>query len=235
MDDYTLQEITGLEVTSLIEDPEHASVRQIVSEVLGSRAPGANSDAAGTAAGSGAVAAQHVASPWISPAPITVKMRLFCLPYAGGISENVYSRWRQRNLPPSHQLSIYIRHQLLHTPLHLSTMRIIASKVAPESLAEWVGIMCCGTCTGGRRCCRRPSRCAPSSCQVAAAAAMRRPSTMWPSWPISWQTRCRCRWHFSVLGRLTAKCLEFWIRTQYMTLLLARKYVGEQVALAKRH
>jgi hypothetical protein len=87
-----LQEITGLEVTSLIEDPEHASVRQIVSEVLGSRAPGADSDAAGTAAGSGAVAAQHVASPWISPAPITIKMRLFCLPYAGGISENVYSR-----------------------------------------------------------------------------------------------------------------------------------------------
>ena len=31
-------------------------------------------------------------SQWISPAPVSVKMRLFCLPYAGGISENVFSR-----------------------------------------------------------------------------------------------------------------------------------------------
>lgn len=86
------QEITGLEVTSLIEDPEHASVRQIVSEVLGSQQPGAVADASMAAAGSSAVVLQHMASPWISPAPVTVKMRLFCLPYAGGISENVYSR-----------------------------------------------------------------------------------------------------------------------------------------------
>lgn len=89
----SLQEITGLEVTSLIEDPEHASVRQIVDEVLSSQQPGGGgADASAAAAGSSAVQAQHVASPWISPAPVTVKMRLFCLPYAGGISENVYSR-----------------------------------------------------------------------------------------------------------------------------------------------
>ena len=30
---------------------------------------------------------------WISPAPVSVKMRLFCLPYAGGVSENVFARW----------------------------------------------------------------------------------------------------------------------------------------------
>ena len=30
--------------------------------------------------------------PWISPAPISVKMRLFCIPYAGGVSENVFAR-----------------------------------------------------------------------------------------------------------------------------------------------
>ena len=29
---------------------------------------------------------------WISPSPVTVKLRLFCLPYAGGVSENVYAR-----------------------------------------------------------------------------------------------------------------------------------------------
>ena len=29
---------------------------------------------------------------WVSPAPVSVKMRLFCLPYAGGVSENVFAR-----------------------------------------------------------------------------------------------------------------------------------------------
>jgi hypothetical protein len=32
-------------------------------------------------------------STWISPAPISVKMRIFCLPYAGGVSGNVFARW----------------------------------------------------------------------------------------------------------------------------------------------
>ncbi len=32
------------------------------------------------------------ASLWISPTPITIKMRIFCLPYAGGVSANVFSR-----------------------------------------------------------------------------------------------------------------------------------------------
>ena len=29
---------------------------------------------------------------WVAPAPFTIKMRLFCLPYAGGVSENVFAR-----------------------------------------------------------------------------------------------------------------------------------------------
>lgn len=29
---------------------------------------------------------------WISPAPISIKMRLFCIPYAGGVSENIFAR-----------------------------------------------------------------------------------------------------------------------------------------------
>lgn len=29
---------------------------------------------------------------WISPSPFTVKMRVFCIPYAGGVSENVFAR-----------------------------------------------------------------------------------------------------------------------------------------------
>lgn len=36
--------------------------------------------------------AKRRVQPWISPAPISVKMRLFCIPYAGGVSENVFAR-----------------------------------------------------------------------------------------------------------------------------------------------
>ena len=75
-----------MELTSLIEDPEHASVRLIVSEAVGRTGGGSGS------AMQGVVGGNVVASPWISPAPISVKMRLFCLPYAGGVSENVFGR-----------------------------------------------------------------------------------------------------------------------------------------------
>ncbi len=50
--------------------------------------------------GSSAAAAQE-RSIWISPTPVSVKMRLFCLPYAGGVSENVFARCTQ-HLQPSH-------------------------------------------------------------------------------------------------------------------------------------
>ena len=32
-------------------------------------------------------------STWIAPSPVSVRMRLFCLPYAGGVSENVFARY----------------------------------------------------------------------------------------------------------------------------------------------
>ena len=79
------QELTGLELSALIEDPEHASVRVIAAEAL------ARSDT--TAGGSRAVTrAEPAWARWVAPAPFTVKMRLFCLPYAGGVSENVFAR-----------------------------------------------------------------------------------------------------------------------------------------------
>ena len=84
-----LQELTGQELTALIEDPEHASVRVIAAEAL--RHSG---DAAGESL---AVArAEPAWSRWVAPAPFTVKMRLFCLPYAGGVSENVFARCANR-------------------------------------------------------------------------------------------------------------------------------------------
>ncbi len=80
-----MQELTSLELSALIEDPEHASVEVIAAEAL---------------ARSGSAAREHHAvaraeptwARWVAPAPFTVKMRLFCLPYAGGVSENVFAR-----------------------------------------------------------------------------------------------------------------------------------------------
>lgn len=75
-----VQEELGLEVASLMEDPQSTSV--IAAEAFAKLASGV----------AGPRAAAEMRSVWISPAPVTVKLRLFCLPYAGGISENVYSR-----------------------------------------------------------------------------------------------------------------------------------------------
>lgn len=76
-----------MEATSLIEDPEHASVQQIVAEAMA-----AGGGSSGGVGGHSVTAPGQAQSPWISPAPISIKLRLFCLPYAGGISENVYGR-----------------------------------------------------------------------------------------------------------------------------------------------
>jgi len=71
------------------EDPGRASVRLIVEEVMGRTA--------GSGSGGNTLkdvrSGNMIASPWISSAPITIKMRLFCLPYAGGVSENVFGRF----------------------------------------------------------------------------------------------------------------------------------------------
>ena len=91
-----------MEMTALVENPEHASVRHIVEEAMA--AAGSGSSAARAPAGQ-----SRIMSPWISPAPITVKLRLFCLPYAGGISENVYARWpHEPALPPGQTIKLPI-------------------------------------------------------------------------------------------------------------------------------
>jgi hypothetical protein len=77
-----VQEELGLELASLIEDPQNASIRVIAAEAFSKLASGT----------AGSAKAAEMRSVWISPAPVTVKLRLFCLPYAGGISENVYAR-----------------------------------------------------------------------------------------------------------------------------------------------
>ena len=79
-----LQERLGLELTSLIEDPQSASVRMIAAEAHAMLASGP----VGVS-----TAPLEPWSTWIAPSPVSVKLRLFCLPYAGGVSENVFARY----------------------------------------------------------------------------------------------------------------------------------------------
>ena len=102
----------------LVEDPQAATIRRIVEEAAAQLSAaarlaatagpahstavhitayaGASGAAGAAAAAAGAVARHEVlkqAGPvWVSPAPVSIKMRLFCLPYAGGVSENVFAR-----------------------------------------------------------------------------------------------------------------------------------------------
>jgi hypothetical protein len=74
----------GIEVATLIEDPEATTIRQIASE--------ARKMLSITARPAAAAAASASAGSLIVPFPVGVKMRLFCLPYAGGVSENVFAK-----------------------------------------------------------------------------------------------------------------------------------------------
>ena len=101
-----IQEATGLELMTLIEDPEGATIAAIVSEATVAAAAASSAAVTFAASQQDSLAATAVAQPqqqqalvvrqhapaWISPAPFAVKMRLFCLPYAGGVSENVFAR-----------------------------------------------------------------------------------------------------------------------------------------------
>ncbi len=101
----------------LVEDPQGATIRRIALEASSQLAaataaalPGPTATTVHVSAYTAAMATapaptagatawpaqqrrQAVAGPlWVSPAPVSVKMRLFCLPYAGGVSENVFAR-----------------------------------------------------------------------------------------------------------------------------------------------
>ena len=82
------QEWLGLELAVLAEDPAGASAAAIAAEAHArlSRQPAGIQQA--PAAQPGAAQSTN----WIAPAPASVKLRLFCLPYAGGVSENVFAR-----------------------------------------------------------------------------------------------------------------------------------------------
>ena len=77
------QERLGITLTLLLEDPAGATINRLAAEAAGAAPSSKGAPPAAPAPG----------SLWIAPAPAPVRMRLFCLPYAGGVSENVYARY----------------------------------------------------------------------------------------------------------------------------------------------
>lgn len=114
-----LQEGLGVDLALLAEDPQGATITSIVEEAaskIGSSSVNSANGALvlasgrtgnGTSANGGGLIAAEPAAPagplWISPTPVTVKLRLFCLPWAGGVSENLFARWSMM-LPASIQV-----------------------------------------------------------------------------------------------------------------------------------
>lgn len=85
-----LQDRIGVEISTLLEDPANATAQRIARDARQQLLSRASKPGAGAAAG-GSIAMAHAAS-WIARAPVQIKLRLFCLPYAGGVSENVFGR-----------------------------------------------------------------------------------------------------------------------------------------------
>lgn len=96
-----MQAETGLDMMQLIEDPQSVTLNQLLLEVTahGKSTAFIRSDKTTLLKNNQASQAQTqpdtahvVGSPWIAPAPSFIKMRVFCLPYAGGVSENIFAR-----------------------------------------------------------------------------------------------------------------------------------------------
>lgn len=71
-----------MELTCLTEEPQNASVHIIAAEAFAKR----------TAGEAGRTGHADTSSMWISPSPVSIKMRLFCLPHAGGVAEDIFAR-----------------------------------------------------------------------------------------------------------------------------------------------
>lgn len=78
-----LQDRFGVTSTTLVEDPEGVTIKQLLHDAI------QHQNHKGASAMPG--------SQWVAPTPVSVKLRLFCLPYAGGISENVFARYKERS------------------------------------------------------------------------------------------------------------------------------------------
>jgi hypothetical protein len=84
-----MQERLGIELVTLVEDPERVTVSLLVKEALSATS---GRQAAQTGSEVTVAVRDTPASVWVSRSPVSVKLRLFLLPYAGGVSENVFAR-----------------------------------------------------------------------------------------------------------------------------------------------
>ena len=83
-----MQDVLGFASLSLVEDPQRATLTQLIQDVASACATEASQTSA----------LPRDISPWIARSPVTIKLRLFCLPYAGGVSENLFARQVMTNL-----------------------------------------------------------------------------------------------------------------------------------------
>ena len=83
----------ALKIVTLIEDPSNVTVQSIAREAWQHLSRSAKTQQGSESAVASSTSGQAASSgSWIARAPIQIKMRLFCLPYAGGVSENVFGR-----------------------------------------------------------------------------------------------------------------------------------------------
>ena len=80
-----VQDLLGIQSLALVEDPQRATLNQLLQDA----ASACSQDVLTALA---RVPDTATTSPWVAKSPVTTKLRLFCLPYAGGVSENVFAR-----------------------------------------------------------------------------------------------------------------------------------------------
>ncbi len=108
-----MQDQLGVDVAALVDDLQTTTVHRLVSAIEADMATARNRSESNLGP-SGSVHIAVYATPadsfsqpghtqewninlpfgplWIASGPISIKMRIFCLPYAGGVSENIYAR-----------------------------------------------------------------------------------------------------------------------------------------------
>ena len=94
-----LQSKLGLDLTSLVEDMHTTTIETIISEAIAQlqilpveNMPQTNVHVTTFPMPQTNGLSSADCPQWIAPAPVSIKMRLFCIPYAGGVSENVFGR-----------------------------------------------------------------------------------------------------------------------------------------------
>ena len=80
---------------------------------------------------------------WVAPAPFTVKMRLFCLPYAGGVSENVFARCALTRTPELRKSCA--RHRVSAIQVY------VGSAVLAQAMSRKPALKAADTCAAGGR------------------------------------------------------------------------------------